>query len=145
LGWLGYKYLRLDGSTPVPERQPKIDTFNKNQDIFIFLLSTRAGGLGINLTSANTVIFLDISFNPQADRQAESRCHRLGNKSHVKVVKLITSNTIEEQILTLAGLKAELNDAVLGEGRYADEEDEEDSTKKTLTKIFDQLSSSIDS
>jgi SNF2 family DNA or RNA helicase len=67
-----YKYVRLDGSTPVATRQLLIDKFNdENENLFIFLLSTRAGGVGINLTSADTVIFYDIAFNPQVDRQAE--------------------------------------------------------------------------
>ena len=70
----GYKYVRLDGNTPVTQRQLLIDRFNDEPDtLFIFLLSTRAGGVGINLTSADTVIFYDIAFNPQVDRQAEGK------------------------------------------------------------------------
>ena len=68
----GYNYVRLDGNTPVAQRQILIDRFNDEPErLFIFLLSTRAGGVGINLTSADTVIFYDIAFNPQVDRQAE--------------------------------------------------------------------------
>ncbi len=74
----GHKYLRLDGSTPVQERQFMIDQFNRDDSIFIFILSTKAGGLGINLTAANTVILHDIDFNPYNDKQAEDRCHRVG-------------------------------------------------------------------
>ena len=74
----GFKYLRLDGQTPVQDRQPLIDNFNKDDSIFIFILSTKAGGLGINLTSANTVILHDLDFNPYNDKQAEDRCHRVG-------------------------------------------------------------------
>lgn len=73
-------YFRLDGQTPVMERQDLIDEFTEDDDIFIFLLSTRAGGLGINLTRADTVIIHDIDFNPHNDKQAEDRCHRLGQK-----------------------------------------------------------------
>ena len=79
----GHKYLRLDGSTPVPERQSLIDTFNNDDSYFIFILSTRAGGLGINLTAANTVILHDLDFNPYNDKQAEDRCHRVGQTRYL--------------------------------------------------------------
>ena len=84
---LGHRYLRLDGQTPVQERQFLIDDFNKDPDIFIFILSTRAGGLGINLTAANTVILHDLDFNPYNDKQAEDRCHRLGQTKEVKIIR----------------------------------------------------------
>lgn len=71
---------RLDGQTPVTERQSLIDQYTKDHSIFIFLLSTRAGGLGINLTASDTVIIHDIDFNPYNDKQAEDRCHRVGQK-----------------------------------------------------------------
>eukprot|EP01125_Pyxidicula_operculata_P012873 TRINITY_DN4246_c0_g2_i1.p1 TRINITY_DN4246_c0_g2~~TRINITY_DN4246_c0_g2_i1.p1 ORF type:complete len:821 (+),score=249.65 TRINITY_DN4246_c0_g2_i1:1828-4290(+) len=118
LDHMGYRYLRMDGSTDVGTRQGLIDQYNDNPDIFIFLLSTRAAGLGINLTSADTVIFYDICFNPQVDRQAEDRCHRLGQSKTVHVIKLVTSNTCEEHILQMAYEKKELNDIVLGEGDH---------------------------
>ena len=79
--------MRLDGQTPVQERQFLIDDFNKDPDIFIFILSTRAGGLGINLTAANTVILHDLDFNPYNDKQAEDRCHRLGQTKEVKIIR----------------------------------------------------------
>ena len=82
----GYKYLRLDGSTPVQERQLLIDQYNENPDIFIFILSTRAGGLGINLTAANTVILHDLDFNPYNDKQAEDRCHRVGQTRYYYLI-----------------------------------------------------------
>ena len=82
-----FRYLRLDGQTPVQERQYLIDEFNKDPDIFIFILSTRAGGLGINLTAANTVILHDLDFNPYNDKQAEDRCHRLGQTREVKILR----------------------------------------------------------
>ena len=72
------RFFRLDGSTPVQERQSLIDGFNEDPAIFVFVLSTRAGGLGINLTAANTVILHDLDFNPYNDKQAEDRCHRVG-------------------------------------------------------------------
>jgi SWI/SNF-related matrix-associated actin-dependent regulator 1 of chromatin subfamily A len=68
---MGMEFLRLDGSTPIKERQELIDEFNSNQEISVFLLSTKAGGLGINLTSADTVILHDLDFNPENDKQAE--------------------------------------------------------------------------
>ena len=68
----GYKYMRLDGQTPVQDRQQMIDKFNKEEEIFIFILSTRAGGLGINLTAANTVILHDLDFNPYNDKQVHT-------------------------------------------------------------------------
>ena len=76
--WVCLRFNRLDGSTPVQERQTLIDQFNEDPDIFIFILSTKAGGLGINLTAANTVILHDLDFNPYNDKQAEDRCHRVG-------------------------------------------------------------------
>ncbi|XP_067377424.1 SWI/SNF-related matrix-associated actin-dependent regulator of chromatin subfamily A containing DEAD/H box 1A isoform X2 [Channa argus] len=75
---LNHRYVRLDGSTPIADRIVLIDEFNTDPDIFVFLLSTRAGGLGINLTSANVVILHDIDCNPYNDKQAEDRCHRVG-------------------------------------------------------------------
>ena len=83
----GHRYLRLDGQTPVQDRQYLIDEFNKDPEIFIFILSTRAGGLGINLTAANTVILHDLDFNPYNDKQAEDRVHRVGQTRPVKVIR----------------------------------------------------------
>ena len=112
----GYQYVRLDGNTPVTERQVLIDRYNDEPDtLFIFLLSTRAGGVGINLTSADTVIFYDIAFNPQVDRQAEDRCHRLGQLKEVTIYKMITTETVDEHMLRMADRKAQLNDVMLEE------------------------------
>ena len=85
MGDWGYGYVRLDGNTPVTERPLLIDRFSYDPNVFLFLLSTRAGGVGINLTAADTVVFYDISFNPQVDRQAEDRCHRIGQDKFVTV------------------------------------------------------------
>lgn len=110
--YLEYKqlgYLRLDGSTNVVERQDMIDEYNNLPDeYFVFLLSTRAGGLGINLTSADTVIIYDIDFNPYNDKQAEDRCHRLGQTKPVHIYKLITENSIEEGMYAAAQEKLNL-------------------------------------
>ncbi|XP_061176212.1 SWI/SNF-related matrix-associated actin-dependent regulator of chromatin subfamily A containing DEAD/H box 1B-like [Saccostrea echinata] len=103
-----YSYLRLDGSTPVPERQELIDKFTKDESIFIFMLSTRAGGLGINLTAANVVIIHDIDFNPYNDKQAEDRCHRVGQTREVSIIRLISKDTVEEGMLRCARDKLKL-------------------------------------
>ncbi|XP_076467265.1 LOW QUALITY PROTEIN: SWI/SNF-related matrix-associated actin-dependent regulator of chromatin subfamily A containing DEAD/H box 1-like [Babylonia areolata] len=114
-------YLRLDGSTPVTDRQRLIDEFNEDPDIFIFLLSTRAGGLGINLTSANTIILHDIDFNPYNDKQAEDRCHRMGQKRPVKIIRLISENTVEEGMLRCAKAKLRLEQDVTTANEESDE------------------------
>ncbi|XP_050026616.1 SWI/SNF-related matrix-associated actin-dependent regulator of chromatin subfamily A containing DEAD/H box 1B [Dermacentor andersoni] len=104
----GHKWLRLDGSTSVADRQDLIDKFNEDDSILAFLLSTRAGGLGINLTSANVVIIHDLDFNPYNDKQAEDRCHRLGQSKEVFIIKLISKDTIDEGILAIAKDKLKL-------------------------------------
>jgi SWI/SNF-related matrix-associated actin-dependent regulator 1 of chromatin subfamily A len=103
-----HKYLRMDGSTPVSERQELVDEYMEDSSIFIFLLSTRAGGLGINLTSADTVIIHDIDFNPYNDKQAEDRCHRMGQTRPVTVYRLISQGTIEEGMLEMNKEKLKL-------------------------------------
>ncbi|XP_029453550.1 SWI/SNF-related matrix-associated actin-dependent regulator of chromatin subfamily A containing DEAD/H box 1 [Rhinatrema bivittatum] len=103
-----HRYLRLDGKTPISERIHLIDEFNTDMNIFIFLLSTKAGGLGINLTSANVVILHDIDCNPYNDKQAEDRCHRVGQTKEVQVMKLISKGTIEESMLKISKQKLRL-------------------------------------
>jgi len=111
----GHKYLRLDGQTPVQERQVLIDKFNNDPTIFCFILSTKAGGLGINLTAANAVILHDMDFNPYNDKQAEDRCHRVGQTKEVKVIRLASEGTIEEGIHSIALEKLKLEQDVTGE------------------------------
>ncbi|KAH0562282.1 hypothetical protein GP486_003027 [Trichoglossum hirsutum] len=113
---LTMQYFRLDGSTKVQERQDMIDQFHEEKDITVFLLSTKAGGSGINLTCANKVIIFDLSFNPQDDLQAENRAHRVGQEREVEVLRLVTKGTIEEQILALGETKLALDSRVVGEG-----------------------------
>lgn len=108
-------YLRLDGSTPVTVRQELIDQFTNDPSIFIFLLSTRAGGLGINLTAADTVIIHDIDFNPYNDKQAEDRCHRMGQQRPVSVYRLISQLTIEEGMWQMNQEKLKLEKEVTAE------------------------------
>lgn len=108
----GYTYCRLDGSTAVSERQELIDEYNENTDIFIFLLSTKAGGMGINLTAADTGIIHDIDFNPYNDKQAEDRCHRMGQTRPVTIYKFISKGSIEEGMLMIANEKLKLEQEI---------------------------------
>ncbi|XP_073975791.1 SWI/SNF-related matrix-associated actin-dependent regulator of chromatin subfamily A containing DEAD/H box 1 homolog isoform X2 [Rhodnius prolixus] len=112
----GHNFLRLDGTTKSLDRQELIDNYNEDDDIFVFLLSTRAGGVGINLTSADTVIIHDVDFNPYNDKQAEDRCHRLGQTRPVNIVRLISEGTVEETIYAKAKSKLELEQEIIGNG-----------------------------
>ncbi|KAA1090927.1 putative DNA helicase ino80 [Puccinia graminis f. sp. tritici] len=114
LSFRHYRYLRLDGSSTISERRDMVMDWQNRPEIFIFLLSTRAGGLGINLTAADTVIFYDCDWNPSNDQQAMDRAHRLGQKRQVTVYRLITTGTIDERILKLARTKKTVQDAVVG-------------------------------
>lgn len=109
-----YKYLRLDGSSPIGERRDMVTSWQTNPDVFIFCLSTRAGGLGINLTAADTVIFYDHDWNPSNDAQAMDRAHRVGQTKQVTVYRLIARGTIEERIVQLARAKKDVQDIVVG-------------------------------
>lgn len=109
-------FSRLDGSTKMAERQELIDQYYQDESIKVFMLSTGAGGAGINLACANKVIIFDSSFNPHQDVQAENRAHRVGQKREVEVIKLVTEHTIEEQIQALGRTKLALDERVAGEG-----------------------------
>ncbi|CAG9774088.1 unnamed protein product [Ceutorhynchus assimilis] len=124
-----YKYLRLDGSTAVNIRQDLINEYTEDKSIFIFLLSTRAGGLGINLTSADTVIIHDIDFNPYNDKQAEDRCHRMGQTKPVTVYRLISQGTIEEGMLAMCKEKLKLE-------RELTKEETENSDVKSVVRLL---------
>ncbi|GFZ17692.1 chromatin remodeling 8 [Actinidia rufa] len=93
----GYSYRRMDGMTPVKQRMPLIDEFNNSDDVFIFILTTKVGGLGTNLTGANRVIIFDPDWNPSTDMQARERAWRIGQTKDVTVYRLITRGTIEEK------------------------------------------------
>lgn len=116
------KFLRLDGSTATAHRQPLIDRFNDDETIPLFMLSTKAGGAGINLASANKVIIFDSGFNPQDDIQAENRAHRVGQTREVEVIRLVTRGTVEEQIHALGESKLALDERVSGEGATSTED-----------------------
>jgi DNA helicase INO80 len=113
LTYRNYKYCRLDGSTKLEDRRDTVADFQNRADIFVFLLSTRAGGLGINLTAADTVIFYDSDWNPTIDSQAMDRAHRLGQTRQVTVYRLITRGTIEERIRKRALQKEEVQRVVI--------------------------------
>ncbi|KAL2110936.1 hypothetical protein VUR80DRAFT_553 [Thermomyces stellatus] len=113
-----YNYCRIDGSTAHEERIAAIDEYNKpGSEKFIFLLTTRAGGLGINLTSADIVILFDSDWNPQADLQAMDRAHRIGQTKQVVVYRFVTDNAIEEKVLERAAQKLRLDQLVIQQGR----------------------------
>uniref|UniRef100_A0A8C7N8D2 Proliferation-associated SNF2-like protein n=1 Tax=Oncorhynchus kisutch TaxID=8019 RepID=A0A8C7N8D2_ONCKI len=109
----GYQYSRLDGSMAYPDREENMTKFSSDPEVFLFLLSTRAGGLGINLTAADTVIIFDSDWNPQADLQAQDRCHRIGQTKPVVVYRLVTANTIDQKILERASAKRKLEKMVI--------------------------------
>lgn len=113
LTYRNYKYCRLDGSTKLEDRRDTVAAFQSSPDIFVFLLSTRAGGLGINLTAADTVIFYDSDWNPTIDSQAMDRAHRLGQTRQVTVYRMITRGTIEERIRKRALQKEEVQRVVI--------------------------------
>ncbi|XP_062451236.1 chromodomain-helicase-DNA-binding protein 1-like isoform X2 [Rhea pennata] len=118
MDYRGYSYERLDGSVRGEERHLAIKNFGQ-QPIFIFLLSTRAGGVGMNLTAADTVIFTDSDFNPQNDLQAIARAHRIGQHKPVKIIRLIGRDTIEEIIYRRAASKLRLTNAIVEGGQFA--------------------------
>jgi hypothetical protein len=114
----GHNYLRLDGATGVERRQRLMDLFNASPRYFCFILSTRSGGLGINLTGADTVIFFDSDWNPAMDAQAQDRAHRIGQTRDVHIFRLVTQHTIEENILMKARQKRNLDILVMDKGNF---------------------------
>ncbi|TFL06593.1 SNF2 family N-terminal domain-containing protein [Pterulicium gracile] len=115
-----YKYLRLDGSSKLEDRRDMVTDWQTKPEIFVFLLSTRAGGLGINLTAADTVVFYDHDWNPSNDAQAMDRAHRLGQTRQVTVYRLITKGTIDERIVQMARVKKDVQDIVVGSKNFSD-------------------------
>ncbi|KAL9956256.1 hypothetical protein ACROYT_G037709 [Oculina patagonica] len=109
----GYTYFRLDGSTPIASRQPLIRNFNEDRSVFMFLLTTRVGGLGVNLVGADRVLIYDPDWNPSTDTQARERAWRIGQKKHVTIYRLITTGTIEEKIYHRQIFKQFLTNRVL--------------------------------
>ncbi|KAF8357481.1 hypothetical protein PRIPAC_92476, partial [Pristionchus pacificus] len=131
----GYTFSRLDGTTPVLDRLEMINAYNEDPGQFVFLLSTRAGGLGINLVSANHIILHDIDFNPYNDKQAEDRCHRMGQKKPVYVTRLISKETIEVEINKLARKKLQLEKDVTEGSRGLKGEEGGDEREETTPPV----------
>uniref|UniRef100_A0A671TCE5 Proliferation-associated SNF2-like protein n=1 Tax=Sinocyclocheilus anshuiensis TaxID=1608454 RepID=A0A671TCE5_9TELE len=128
----GYDYSRLDGSMSYSDRDENMKKFSSDPEVFLFLLSTRAGGLGINLTAADTVIIFDSDWNPQADLQAQDRCHRIGQTKPVMVYRFITANTIDEKILERASAKRKLEKMVIHKNKFKGSKAELKETKSCV-------------
>ncbi|KAG2347451.1 hypothetical protein BDR05DRAFT_981081 [Suillus weaverae] len=118
LNFHGYLYLRLDGATKIEDRQYITERFNADSRIFCFISSSRSGGVGINLTGADTVIFYDSDFNPQMDKQCEDRAHRIGQIRDVHIYRFISAHTVEEAMLLKANQKRSLDDLVIQKGEF---------------------------
>lgn len=115
-----FLYCRIDGETSIEDRDRHIEEFNApGSRFFVFLLSTRAGGLGINLASADTVILYDSDWNPQVDLQAMDRAHRIGQTRSVNVYRMVTENTIEEKVIERQLIKLKWDSLVIQKGRVA--------------------------
>ncbi|KAH6643098.1 SNF2 family N-terminal domain-containing protein [Boeremia exigua] len=114
----GHRYLRLDGSTKVEQRQILTDRFNSDTSILAFILSSRSGGLGINLTGADTVIFYDLDWNPAMDKQCQDRAHRIGQTRDVHIYKFVSEYTIEANILRKSNQKRLLDDVIIQKGDF---------------------------
>uniref|UniRef100_A0A2P2KRH0 ATP binding protein n=1 Tax=Rhizophora mucronata TaxID=61149 RepID=A0A2P2KRH0_RHIMU len=134
---IGLTYRRLDGSTQVTDRQTIVDAFNNDASIFACLLSTRAGGQGLNLTGADTVVIHDMDFNPQIDRQAEDRCHRIGQTKPVTIYRLVTKGTVDENVYEIAKRKLNLDAAVLESGVELDNKN--NTSEKSMGEILSSL------
>ncbi|RKP38464.1 SNF2 family [Dimargaris cristalligena] len=118
-----YKYCRIDGQTDHEDRIEAIDAYNKpGSDKFIFLLTTRAGGLGINLVTADVVVIYDSDWNPQVDLQAMDRAHRIGQTKQVYVFRFVTENAIEEKVIEKASQKLRLDQLVIQQGRLSQQQ-----------------------
>uniref|UniRef100_A0A1I7VU53 Helicase domino n=1 Tax=Loa loa TaxID=7209 RepID=A0A1I7VU53_LOALO len=121
LSFHGYQYFRLDGTTGIEQRQAMTERFNADPKIFCFILSTRSGGIGVNLTGADTVIFYDSDWNPTMDAQAQDRCHRIGQTRNVTIYRLVSERTIEENILRKAMQKRRLGEMAIDEAGFTPE------------------------
>ncbi|KAF7719617.1 Chromatin structure-remodeling complex subunit snf21 [Penicillium ucsense] len=132
----GLKYLRLDGATKSDDRSDLLKLFNDpNSEYFCFLLSTRAGGLGLNLQTADTVIIYDSDWNPHQDLQAQDRAHRIGQKNEVRILRLISSNSVEEKILERAQFKLDMDGKVIQAGKFDNKSTSEERDKFLRTLL----------
>jgi helicase SWR1 len=114
----GHRYLRLDGATKIEQRQMLTDRFNEDKSILAFILSSRSGGLGINLTGADTVIFYDLDWNPAMDAQCQDRAHRIGQTRDVHIYRFVSEYTIEANILRKSNQKRLLDDVIIQKGEF---------------------------
>jgi ATP-dependent helicase STH1/SNF2 len=140
LRYRGITYLRLDGTTKSEDRSELLREFNRpDSPYFIFLLSTRAGGLGLNLQTADTVIIYDSDWNPHQDLQAQDRAHRIGQKNEVRILRLISSASVEEKILERARYKLDMDGKVIQAGRFDNKssETDRDAMLRTLLETAD--------
>lgn len=144
-GLRGWPVCRIDGGVAQESRRQQIQDFNEHRNHSVFLLSTRAGGQGINLASADTVILFDSDFNPQQDLQAQDRCHRIGQTRPVIVYRLATRGTVEETLLMSADAKRRLEKLVIRKGGFKSmgqkmdsraEADDEDVDRETLRALL---------
>uniref|UniRef100_A0A0K0EXW4 ISWI chromatin-remodeling complex ATPase ISW1 n=1 Tax=Strongyloides venezuelensis TaxID=75913 RepID=A0A0K0EXW4_STRVS len=143
MDWRNFSFHRLDGSTSHSDRQKYIDEFqSKGSKTFAFMISTRAGGLGITLTAADVVIFYDIDWNPQMDLQAADRAHRIGQKKQVKVFRLVTEGTVDERVYETAERKLRLDNIIIQKGRM--NEMVKEMNKDDIMKIIRSGISAID-
>ncbi|RDA89825.1 hypothetical protein CP533_6955 [Ophiocordyceps camponoti-saundersi (nom. inval.)] len=139
-----FEYLRLDGTTKSDERSDLLREFNApDSKYFMFLLSTRAGGLGLNLQTADTVIIYDSDWNPHQDLQAQDRAHRIGQKNEVRILRLISTNSVEEKILERARFKLDMDGKVIQAGRFDNKssETDRDAMLRTLLETADMAES----
>ncbi|KZT72426.1 hypothetical protein DAEQUDRAFT_723141 [Daedalea quercina L-15889] len=118
LNFHGHLYLRLDGATKIEDRQYITERFNSDARVFCFISSSRSGGVGINLTGADTVVFYDSDFNPQMDRQCEDRAHRIGQIRDVHIYRFVAAHTVEEALLRKANQKRTLETIVIQRGEF---------------------------
>ncbi|KAI0317403.1 SNF2 family N-terminal domain-containing protein [Amylostereum chailletii] len=142
LNFHGYLYLRLDGATKIEDRQYITERFNADPRVFCFIASSRSGGVGINLTGADTVVFYDSDFNPQMDRQCEDRAHRIGQIRDVHIYRFISQHTVEEAMLRKANQKRSLDDIVIQKGGFDWRSlfgEEEEISEETLTKALEEF------
>ncbi|KAM7189260.1 chromatin structure-remodeling complex subunit snf21 [Rhypophila sp. PSN 637] len=140
LRYRGIMYLRLDGTTKSEDRSDLLKEFNRpDSPYFMFLLSTRAGGLGLNLQTADTVIIYDSDWNPHQDLQAQDRAHRIGQKNEVRILRLISSSSVEEKILERARFKLDMDGKVIQAGRFDNKstETDRDAMLRTLLETAD--------
>ncbi|WWC69976.1 uncharacterized protein I206_103920 [Kwoniella pini CBS 10737] len=118
LSYNGHRYLRLDGSTKIEDRQVITERFNSDPKYFVFIASSRSGGVGINLTGADTVFFYDSDWNPSMDRQCMDRAHRIGQTREVHIYRFVSSHTVEENMLKKAEQKRMLDHMVIQQGEF---------------------------